>query len=228
MARLQNAIQTTSVTPRELLLVAGATARVLRDSNRLADIHLVADITGRDRFTELLADARGEGEPEVMRSRPEIDNDEVDFDALRKLPPETLGGAYVRHLDRNQLEVYTDPTSDRFIHDPDVRYLIHRYRQTHDIWHVLVGLGTAGHEEVLLHGFIYGQLRLPNSALIIALGGLKHLVLEQRWQALRHGLRDAYRSGRAASPLLMVRWEDHWTDKLEDVRRRYNITPVLS
>ena len=214
------------MTPQELLLVAGATARVLRDSNRLSDIHLVADIIGRQRFTELLADARVEGEPELMRTRPEIDEREVDFDALRRLPPDTLGGAYIRHLDRNELEIYTDPTSHRFIDDPDVRYLIHRYRQTHDIWHVLVGLGTRGHEEVLLHAFIYGLIRLPNSAMIVILGGLKHLVLERRWHALRTGLLDAYRHGKAARPLLMVRWEDHWADPLDDVRRRYDIAPV--
>jgi len=226
VAAAEDAIQTTTVTPRELLLVAGATARVLRDSSRLADIHIVADIIGRDRFTELLADARASGEPDVMRTRPEIDDREVDFDGLRRLPSDTLGGAYVRHLDRNRLTVYTDPTSDRFIDDPDVRYLIHRYRQTHDIWHVLVGLGTQGHEEVLLHAFIFGLLRLPNSAMIVALGGLKHLLLERRWDALRHTLRDAYRSGKAASPLLMVRWEDHWATSLEDVRKRYCITPI--
>lgn len=217
------------MTPREWLMVAGATVRVLRDSNRLADIHLVADITSRDRFAALLARERGRGEePEVMQARPEIDEAYVDFEALRRLGPSTLGGAYVRHLDDNRLEVYTDPTSDRFVDDPDVRYLIHRYRQTHDVWHVLVGLGTQGHEEVLVHAFTFGLLGLPVSALIVVFGTLKHIVLERRWRTLRKGLWAAYRSGRDAAPLLMVQWERHWAEPLPDVRARYGIAPVAA
>lgn len=214
------------MTPNELALVAGATVRVLRNSDRIADIHLVADITSRGRFAALLDAERGGGdEPEVLRERPELNDDTVDFEALRRLPAETLGGAYVRHLDRHQLEIYTDPTSDRFIEDEAVRYLIHRYRQTHDIWHVLVGLGTRGHEEVLLHAFTFGLMHLPVSAMILVLGGIKHLVLERRWGALRHGLLQAYRSGRAAAPLLMVRWEALWDRPLDEVRARYGIVP---
>ncbi len=214
------------VTLRELMLVFGATARVLRDSDRLKDIHLVADITSRGRMAELLARARERGEPEVMRARPEIDETTVDFAALRSLPPDTLGGAYARHLDRYQLDIHTDPTSTRFIDDADVRYLMHRYRQIHDIWHVLAGVGIAGHEEVLLHAFTLGQLRLPVSMMIVTLGTLKHIVLERRWTALRAGLLHAYRSGRAAAPLLLVRWEEHWDRPLADVRADYNIAPI--
>lgn len=213
-------------TPREAWLVLGATARVLRDSNRITDIHLVADITSRERFAALLRKQRAGGkEPEILAARPEIDDTTVDFAALRQLPETTLGGAYVRHLDRNALSIYTGATSRKFVHDADVRYLIHRYRQTHDIWHVLVGVGTKGHEEVLLHAFTLGLMGLPVSAMIVALGTVKHIVLERRWRALRHGLREAFANGRAAAPLVTVRWESLWDRPLESVREQFAIRP---
>lgn len=215
------------ISAREWGQVVRATIRVLRDSNRIEDIHLVSEIMARRRFTELLA-AERERDPsnEVLRQRPEIDEQSVDFAALRRLPETTLGGAYVCHLERNGLDVYRDPVSNRFISDPDVRYLVHRYRQTHDIWHVLMGLGTRGHEEVLVHAFSLGMLGLPNSAMIVGLGTLKHIVLERRWALLRDGVAEAYRSGKRAAPLLTVAWEEQWEHSLAAVRERYAIVPT--
>lgn len=211
----------------ELREMIAATARVLRDSNRTEDVHRVEEITGRGQVEALLAGAgRDLGLAALLRERPEIDRTTVDFEALRRLGPETLGGAYVRHLDDNRLEVYETPTSAEFIADADARYLIHRYRQTHDLWHVLLGVGVRGHEEVLIHAFAYGQVGLPVSAMIMALGGIKHLVLERRWLALRRGLWAAYASGRGAAPLLGVRWEDLWGESVAALRRRFRVRPL--
>ncbi|NVB40198.1 hypothetical protein G6O69_20290 [Pseudenhygromyxa sp. WMMC2535] len=212
---------------RELALLTGAMARLARDSARIDDLHIIAEIISRRRYAALLDAALREDSP-LLRERPEIDHESVDFEALRALPADSLGGAYVRHLERHGLELYLDPTSTRVIRDPDVGYLIHRYRQVHDIWHVLLDLGVAGHEEVLLHAFVLGQLGLPNSALIVSLGGIKHLVLEGRWDALRRGLISAYRMGKRASPLLLVRWEDHWAEPLDAVRARYGVAPLIT
>ena len=98
-----------------------------------------------------------------------------------------------------------------------------RFRQTHDVWHALLGLGITGHEEVLTHWFTYGQLQLPVSALIMVFGTLKHMVLERRWGALRHSALEAYRAGRDAAPLIGVSWEDQWEDPISVVRERYGL-----
>ncbi len=214
------------MTGRELALILRAIVRVMRDSSQIAEIHRVADITSRSRFRSLLDRAMVGGRPPaIMVKRPEIDDEHVDLDALRRLPADTLGGAYVRHLDRNDLALYVSPTSPEHVDDPEIRYLIHRYRQVHDIWHVLLGLGTRGHEEVLLHAFVLGHLRLPISALVVMFGTLKHMILEARWAALRHALLASYRSGRRASPLLMVTWEELWSRPLDDVRRQFGVRP---
>jgi len=214
------------MTPRELLTVIGATVRVLKDSNRTSDIHIVADITSRARFATLLRDEHKRGDGVALLNRkPEINQSTVDFEALRALPADSLGGAYVRHLERYQLDIFVDPVSDEFIDDADVRYLIHRYRQTHDIWHVLMGLGVEGHEEVLVHAFTLGMLGLPVSAMIVVFGSVKHIVLERRWTTLRRGVLEAFRSGRRAAPLVTVEWETMWDRPLDEVRRLHGINP---
>lgn len=211
----------------ETYLVGRAVARVLGDSERTEEIHRVEELTGRTRYRRLMAELRDQEDMQrLLRERPVLSSAAVDFDELRALPADTLGGAYVRHLDGNGITADSQAVATTHVDDPDMAYLMRRFRQTHDVWHVLLGLGIAGHEEVIVHAFSYGQLRLPVSALVVFFGTAKHIVLEGRMRALRHGLLDAYRSGREAAPLMPVYWEDLWSEPLDAVRGRYGIRPL--
>jgi len=212
---------------RESYVVGRAVVRVLADSTRTLEIHKVEEITGRPRYRRVLAElaATPEGR-RLLTERPELSSDRVDYDALRALPASTLGGAYARHLDDNGLSADYQAAATHFVEDEDLAYLMRRFRQTHDVWHALLGLGIAGHEEVVIHAFSFGQLRLPVSAMIMFFGSLKHMVLERRWGTLRHSMRDAYREGKAAAPLLGVVWEDLWQAPLDEVRARYRVPPL--
>jgi ubiquinone biosynthesis protein COQ4 len=204
-----------------------AIVRVLGDSTKTHEIHRVEEITGRPRYREVLRELERTADGRrLMAERPELSSDHVDYEALRALPESTLGGAYARHLDRNNITADYQAAVTRHVDDPQMAYLMRRFRQTHDVWHALLGLGITGHEEVIIHWFSYGQLRLPVSMLIMTFGTMKHLVLERRWGTLRHSAVDAYRVGRRAAPLLPVCWEDHWADDLDDVRARYRVEPL--
>jgi ubiquinone biosynthesis protein COQ4 len=212
---------------RESFLVGRAVVRVMADSTRTGEIHRVEEITGRPRYRGILADpSRAPGTGELLRERPELCSDQVDYEALRRLPPGTLGATYVRHLDANGLSADYQASRATNVDDPDVAYLLRRFRQTHDVWHALLGLGIAGHEEVVIHAFSFGQLRLPVSAMIVFFGTLKHMVLERRWATLRHSLLEAYQLGRDAAPLLGVPWERMWPEPVDAVRARYRLRPM--
>jgi ubiquinone biosynthesis protein COQ4 len=208
-------------------LVGRAVVRVLGDSTKTHEIHRVEEITGRPRYRRLLAElSSSDAYRDLLRDRPELSSDQVDYDALRALPDTTLGGAYVRHLDGNHITADYQAAATHHVDDPDLAYLMRRFRQTHDVWHALLGLGISGHEEVIIHWFSWGQLRLPVSALIMAFGTMKHLVLERRWGALRHSAPEAYRTGRDARPLLGVYWEQMWDQPLDAVRSRFALHPL--
>jgi ubiquinone biosynthesis protein COQ4 len=200
--------------------------RVLADSDRTQDIHTVEEVTGREIYRRLVDEYRRTAEgAELLSDKPELRKDQVDYDGLRRLPRHTLGFAYVDHLDRNNITADLQALPTTHVDDPDVSYLMRRFRQTHDVWHALTGLGTVPHHEVIIHAFSYGQLRLPVSALVIFFGTLKHVVLERRWTVLRRGLYEAYQLGRDATPLLPVYWEHHWERPLDEVRARYGVRP---
>jgi ubiquinone biosynthesis protein COQ4 len=207
--------------------VGQAIVRVLGDSTKTHEIHRVEEITGRPRFRALLAELATTPEGRrLLDERPELSSEHVDYDHLRALPETTFGGAYARHLDNNGITADYQAAATRHVDDPDIAYLMRRFRQTHDVWHALLGLGISGHEEVIIHWFSYGQLRLPVSAMIMMLGTMKHIVLERRWGALRHSMLDAYRAGRDAAPLMPVYWEDLWEAPLPTVRVAYNLEPL--
>ncbi len=212
---------------KDAVRVGRAVVRVLGDSTKTHEIHRVEEITGRPRYRALLREYAETPEGRrLLAERPELSSRHVDYDRLRRLPTSTLGGAYARHLDDNGLTADYQAAATHHVDDPDMAYLMRRFRQTHDVWHALLGIGVTGHEEVLIHWFSFGQLRLPVSAMIMALGSLKHLVLERRWDALRRSTLEAYRAGRDAAPLLPVVWEDLWSEPLDRVRSSYGIRPL--
>jgi ubiquinone biosynthesis protein Coq4 len=52
------------------------------------------------------------------------------------------------------------------------------------------------------------------------------MVLERRWDTLRHSLREAYQLGRSAEPLLGVPWERMWDEPVDAVRTRLGLRPL--
>src|SRR5438445_734331 len=102
------------VTPRDILLTLNAIQITMRDSSRLDQIHTVEETTGRGAFQRILQRLRSTDEGrELLEKRPELNEDQVDMDALRKLPRTTLGGAYLAHLDDNGLSATTQAALTR-------------------------------------------------------------------------------------------------------------------
>jgi ubiquinone biosynthesis protein Coq4 len=145
-----------------------------------------------------------------------------DLEELAKLPADTLGGAYARHMKVNGLrqDYYQDvPARTR------MQYLRQRIRQTHDIWHVLTGLGTDDFDEVAIQGFYAGQFT-SSMAAIIAAGAFLKSVLRGRFDELEKYLDafcEGYCAGKRAESLLAAKWEELWGENLESLRRCYRI-----
>src|SRR5262249_24279280 len=116
---------------KDTVRVAQAVVRVLGDSTKTHEIHRVEEITGRPRYRPLLREfAASEDGRRIMELRPELSSEHVDYDALRALDESTLGGAYVRHLDRNHITADYQAAAARHVDDPDMAYLMRRFRQT--------------------------------------------------------------------------------------------------
>lgn len=159
----------------------------------------------------------------LLESRAAIDSASVDFEALRALPADTLGGAYARFLDTHGL----DP--DLFQAPPGLPvasgYIAQRMRQTHDIWHVVTGYTPAVEGELAVLAFTYAQTGMPSAALISALGTLRFCL---KIRGLVGRVRQAYRRGKATPFLGNVAWEEMWTWRLDTVRSHLGVAPITA
>lgn len=199
-----------------------ALRRLMKDPDDTHQVFVMGLVLNAERFPEFLARFSAEpGGVRLLKEQPSIDSGSVDFEALRALPPNTLGHAYTAYLQRHGLDPDLFQTPPGLPEIP--AFLARRLRQTHDLWHTLTGYAPDVPGEVALQGFTYAQTHMPSAFLIALLGSL-------RWGLATRGLPartlDAYERGREAAFLAPVVWEDHWADDLDDLRARYRIRPA--
>lgn len=195
--------------------------RLLQNPNDTKQVFVLGIALNAHRFPGFVA--RFASDPSgaaLLRERPTIDSRSVDFAALAQLPPDTLGGAFARHMKENQL----DP--DLFQAPPglpdEAAYIAKRVRQTHDVWHLLTGYKTDIPGELALQAFYYGLIEMPSALFITVFGTLRyarHFPSRNLFRMVHEG----YRRGKQAAFLPTIKWEDLWTLPLDEVRRRVNI-----
>jgi ubiquinone biosynthesis protein COQ4 len=194
-----------------LRLAYGALSRLLRNPDDTVQVFFLGIALNGPRLPGIIG--RIAADPvglSLLAERPTIDSKTVDFARMRALPATTLGGAYARYLDDNNL----DP--DLFQAPPGLpeiaRWVAQRVRQTHDIWHVLTGYAPDVRGELALQAFTYGQLRVPSAWMVAVFGTL----LKSPGSARR--VWDGYGRGAAAAFLPAIRFEDLWERDLDEVR----------
>lgn len=140
---------------------------------------------------------------------------------LGALPEGTLGRVYSDHMRTNGLDPAAMPQRPS---SSELSYIVPHFLETHDIWHVVTGLGTDPAGELGLQAF-YAAQGLWKAPLAILAAGLLNALLyqndatEERLEAIARG----WLLGRHASPLFGVRWQDLWKVPIAEVRQRYGI-----
>jgi ubiquinone biosynthesis protein COQ4 len=147
-----------------------------------------------------------------------------DLTALAQLPPGSLGHAFAEHIritgfDPNYYRAL--PITD------DASYILTRLRQTHDLWHLVTGLGSDVKGELGLQAFCLAQIRIPLPILLIAGGLLRTLltVPEELGDTLEQ-IAIGYRMGAKAKPFLAQKWEAEWDKPLTQWREELGIAIV--
>lgn len=215
-----------STTPFQKLFIAGySAATALRDPERGDMVAALGETTGlialRSLREIMAADPVGR---ELLEAKPDIKEESVHPDRLRGLPPGTFGREYACFMDHHGYSP-DERTAVRFVDDPELAFVIKRYRQVHDFWHVLCGLPPTVLGELALKWFEMVQTRLPIAAFSGLFGPLSLPATE------RKVLREQYipwavRTAGAAKPLMCVWYERSFDEPLDAMRTRLNITPA--
>ncbi len=147
-----------------------------------------------------------------------------DREALRALPADSLGRAYLRFVEAEDLSadgLVEASEQDQQFADPQVQKYAERLRDMHDLWHVVTQYGRDSFGEVCLLAFTYAQTRNRGIGVIALVGGYKTYqeMGSGVWRAVFRG----YRDGRRAAWLPAADWERLLGLPLEQARKDLNI-----
>ncbi|KAH9957089.1 ubiquinone biosynthesis protein Coq4 [Russula dissimulans] len=156
----------------------------------------------------------------ILKDRPRINTSTVDMAALARLPENTFGHTYVTWLERCGVTPDTRE-SVHYIDDPELAYVMQRYRECHDFYHALCDMPVSVEYELALKVFEFANLGLPSAALSTA--AVVRLNAAKRSRFLSEYVPWALRCGSAARSMITVYWEKRWAQDLEELKSELGV-----
>ncbi|TFY83418.1 hypothetical protein EWM64_g604 [Hericium alpestre] len=93
----------------------------------------------------------------ILKERPRVNSSTVDMQKLAQLPEGTFGRTYVSWLERCGVTPDTrEPV--HYVNDPELAYVLQRYRECHDFYHAICFLPVYVEYEVALKFFEFAKL----------------------------------------------------------------------
>lgn len=111
----------------------------------------------------------------------------------------------------------------RYIQDPELAYIMQRYRESHDFYHVLLGFGVSLPAELVVKWFELSNFNLPVAALSSVFGPLRIEDSGERRRLWKTYGPWALRAGGKAECLIGVEWEKEWETDIEELRTRFGV-----
>ncbi|XP_068236776.1 ubiquinone biosynthesis protein COQ4 homolog, mitochondrial-like [Palaemon carinicauda] len=211
----------TNTFQKVILSVGAATAAIL-DPRRADMVAVLGETTGYDAlsklFSKMIQDTEGQ---KILLDKPRINSSSLDLNELSKLPEGTLGHAYIKFLDDNQVT----PDSRlpvQFVDDPELAYIMQRYREAHDLFHTVLGMPTNMLGEVTVKWVEGIQTGLPMCVGGAIFGPLRFKP-KQRQKYLSTYLPWAIRVGKSSKLLMNVYFEKRWEQSLAELRQELGI-----
>lgn len=213
--------------PHKAALTLGALLASFYNPARGDMIALLSELSGEPMLPRLreqmLESAEGR---RLLLERPAINTASVDMAYLRSLDENTFGKQYVRWLD--WCNVGPDTRAKvRYIEDPELAYVMQRYRECHDFYHVMCLMPVSHLGETVVKVFEAAHMGLP-VAFLSSIAGPVRLSNEERAAlfgiggagGIQGGLAGwAWRMGKKTKLLIGIRWEEMWERDFDELRR---------
>ncbi|KII89714.1 hypothetical protein PLICRDRAFT_107756 [Plicaturopsis crispa FD-325 SS-3] len=157
----------------------------------------------------------------ILKERPRVNSRTIDMDKLAQYPEGTFGRAYVTWLERCGVTPDTrEPV--HYISDPELAYVMQRYRECHDFYHCICNLPVNVESELALKFFEFANLGLPMAAFSAAFGHLR-LTPAKRQRLFSEFVPWALKCGGSSRSMITVYWEDRWGQNVEEMKQELGI-----
>mmetsp|Transcript_9188 Transcript_9188/g.9258 ORF Transcript_9188/g.9258 Transcript_9188/m.9258 type:complete len:220 (+) Transcript_9188:54-713(+) len=160
----------------------------------------------------------------ILLEKPIISSESLNLPYLRSLPSGQFGREYIRYMDHNGFDADERP-SVRFLEDEELAYVMLRYRQIHDFWHVLSGLPPTVFGEIALKWLEWRVTALPVCGLSSLAGPLR-LSSEDRGILRQEYIPWALECGGNCEDLMSYPYEENFNRTVEEIRIDLNFIPA--
>jgi len=158
---------------------------------------------------------------QILKDRPRVNSNTVDMDKLAQYPEGSFGRAYVTWLERCGVTPDTrEPV--HYIDDPELAYVMQRYRECHDFYHCICNLPVNVESELALKYFEFANLGIPMTGFAALVGPLR-LNEQKRARLFSEYVPWALKCGGTAKSLISIYWEKRWGESVDDMKTEFGI-----
>nr|ACO12211.1 Ubiquinone biosynthesis protein COQ4 homolog [Lepeophtheirus salmonis] len=204
------------------ILAIGSGVSALVDPWRADSVAVQSEVWGQRACKKLRDKIRSDPEgAQIMKERPIINSNTVDFKNLIDLPPNTLGYAYAKYNDK--WKISPDSRAPvRFVdEDEELAYIILRYRHIHDLIHTILNMPTNMVGEVAVKWIEGQQTRLPMCISGSLLGPLRFTKKQaDQYESLLPWIA---KTGSEARLFMNIYFEKRWDQDITDFRQEMRV-----
>jgi len=216
------------MTPIERIsLVMGSALVSFWDPERADMIAMLGELTGDAALTRMLGQMKcSEDGAWLLRHRPVVRGESFSPHSLSSTYPSgSFGHAYGAYLESHSFSP-DERTPVRWVRDPELAYVMLRYREVHDYLHVLSGLPPTVLGEISLKWLEMVQTGMPVAGLSALVGPLRLSSQERRALFSVYAPWAIKASATLSVPLMSVRYEELLPLSLQEARAAINLTPA--
>ncbi|KAJ8907997.1 hypothetical protein NDN08_008098 [Rhodosorus marinus] len=202
----------------------GSALLAVRNPARGDLVAALGETTGSAALQRLLRrmEASAEGSL-LLKERAIISSETVSPKRLKRECPEgTFGAAYADFMLKRNFSP-DDRSIVRFVESEDLAYVMLRYRQVHDFWHVLVDLPPSILGELALKWFEWAHTGLPSTLLSASFASFR-LSTPQQLHLANDLTPWALDAGAKCANLLSVHYETLFGKDLDELRGDLKLT----
>lgn len=209
-------------TLQSLALTAYSATKAFIDPERHDMVATLSELTGhialQSMYNHMKNDPTGR---RILIEKPIVSKDTIDIQHLENYDKNTFGYAYASFLKQHGFD--PDLRAEvKYVQDEELRYVMMRYRQSHDFYHVVTDLPPTISGELALKYVELFHTGLPVCALSATVGSWK-LDGEERLKWKEIYLPWAIHVGNNGKKWMNVYWEEMFYYDIEELRKELNI-----
>lgn len=208
-------------------LAATSAVLALQNPKRADLVAALSDATVGPPLTRLsarLAASDGEGAKMLANRSPERFPSTSLFNDMRSLPDGTLGREYARFMDSRKFDHRDRPVVNRtLVPNEDEAWVLQRYRDVHDLWHVVFDVPTTVFGEISLKWFEAVHTAGLPGPLLSAVGGPARLASLERVVLVKEIVPWAVEVGTSCQDMMAIKYEDVLDRQVEELRKLWNV-----